>query len=358
MKRTKIQWCHSTVNPEMGCDGCELWPGTGKIVSELTLVIIANSVALQKAKVQKTISSIIGNRETSRIYSDRLQIAERLVARFHIANSARDELVDAIRKACKCYAGLLGTMRAGQAKGHAEKFEAPMIFPGRMAEAARWECPSLDERAAKPWLAGAPRMLFISDMGDALSRAIPFEYLQSEIINVVDSDAGRRHLWLWLTKRPDRMANFGNGLLQAGIRWPDNLVAMTSVTSPATAGRVDNLRRLPSRFKGLSCEPVFAELALNLTSIDWVIMGGGSDVLADPFHVEWALNLRERCRQADVAFFLKQLGRNAMFNGQPISLADEHGGDWAEWKTDWRTREIPKSFQTPGISSRAGTGIR
>ena len=24
-KRTPIQWCDSTVNPTMGCDGCELW---------------------------------------------------------------------------------------------------------------------------------------------------------------------------------------------------------------------------------------------------------------------------------------------------------------------------------------------
>ena len=353
MKKTKIQWCHSTVNPEMGCDGCELWPGTGKIVSELTLVIVANTIALQMAEVQKTISSIIGNRETSEIYSDRVKIADRLAAHFHLAQPARYELVDAIRKACKCYAGLLGTMRAGLAKGHADKFEAPMVFPGRMPEAARWGAPSSEERAAKPWLAGVPRIVFISDMGDALSRAIPFEYLQSEIIDIVDSEAGRRHLWLWLTKRPDRMAKFGNGLLQAGIRWPDNFVAMTSVTSPATAGRIDDLRRVPSRFKGLSCEPVFAELALNLTSIDWVIMGGGSDVLADPFHVEWALDLREQCRQADVAFFLKQLGRNAMFKGKPLNLVDEHGGDWAEWKTDWRTREIPKPFQTPVFRSRA-----
>jgi protein gp37 len=357
MKKTKIQWCHSTVNPEMGCDGCELWPGKGKIVSELTLVIIAKIIAQQTAQVQKSVASLIGNRATSEIYSDRVQIADLLAAQFHLAEPARSQLVDAIRKSCKCYAGLLGTMRAGQAKGHADKFEEPIIFPGRMADAARWGPPSPEERAAKPWLAGAPRMIFLSDMGDALSESIPSEYLQSEIIDVADSDAGRRHLWLWLTKRPDRMADFGNRLLQAGIRWPDNLVAMTSVTSPATAGRAEHLRRVPSRFKGLSCEPVFAELTLNLASIDWVIMGGGSDVLADAFHVEWALSLREQCRQADVSFFLKQLGRNAIFKGQPLNLVDGHGGDWGEWKRDWRTREIPKSFQTPGILNPAGTGI-
>jgi protein gp37 len=357
MKKTKIQWCHSTVNPLMGCDGCELWPGKGKFLSELTMVIIANTIALQTAQAEKTIASIIGTRETSEIYSGRVQIADRLAVRFDLGKPARDELVDVIRKNCKCYAGLLGTLRAGQAKGHADKFEEPMIFPGRMAEAARWGPPSPEESAPKPWLAGAGRMIFVSDMGDALSQSVPFEFLQSEIINAVDSNAGRRHLWLWLTKRPKRMADFGSQLLKAGIPWPDNLVAMASVTSSATAGRIDDLRRVPSRFKGLSCEPAFAELTPDLTGIDWVVMGGGSDVLAEPFHIEWALSLREQCRHADVSFFLKQLGRNAMFKGQPLNLVDEHGGDWAEWKTDWRTREIPQSFQTPGTLSLAGTGI-
>ena len=33
MKKTNIQWCHSTVNPVMGCDGCELWPGKAQVVA-------------------------------------------------------------------------------------------------------------------------------------------------------------------------------------------------------------------------------------------------------------------------------------------------------------------------------------
>ena len=27
---TKIQWCDTTCNPTMGCDGCELWTGNVK----------------------------------------------------------------------------------------------------------------------------------------------------------------------------------------------------------------------------------------------------------------------------------------------------------------------------------------
>jgi protein gp37 len=112
---------------------------------------------------------------------------------------------------------------------------------------------------------------------------------------------------------------------------------MTTVTSPASAGRVAELLKVPSRLKGLSCEPVFAELNLDLA---------GSDVLAEPFEVEWALSLREQSRKAHAAFFLKQLGKAPRFQWQALELADPHGGDWQELPVaDWRTREIPQAFR-------------
>jgi len=333
----------------MGCDGCELWPSPNKLIAALVQVICTVTTTAGSTRklsaIRKKVGAAVGSRATSAIYSDRAKIADKLARRLGLAKAVRDDLVDVIRASCKCYAGLLGTMRAGH-KGHAEQFEKPKLFPGRMAEAANWGAPPLQERAAKPWLRGGPRMIFISDMGDALSSNVAFEYLKEEIIDAVASEPGRRHLWLWLSKRPARMAKFGFWLRAQGIDWPDNLVAMTTVTSPATAGRVAQLRKVPSRFKGLSCEPVFAPLTLNLSGIDWLIMGGGSDVLAEPFHVEWALRLRQQCRKARTAFFLKQLGRAPMFKGKALKLADPHGGDWKEWRPGWKTREIPKRFRT------------
>ena len=350
-KTTKIQWCHSTVNPAMGCDGCELWPGTKKILRHLTQKTEDLSGS-SSSNLTKTLSGVIGRRATSEIYADRNRIADALAARLNLGKPTRNALVDAIRKDCKCYAGLLGTMRAGH-KGYADQFEQPKLFPGRMANAVRWTPPSPAENATKPWLKKAPRMIFISDMGDALSSGVSFDYLKQEIIDVVASEAGQQQLWLWLSKRPARMAEFGRWLLAKDVPWPPNLVAMTTVTSPASACRVAELRKVPSLLKGLSCEPVFAELNLDLTGIDWVIMGGGSDVLAEPFEVEWALNLREQSRKANAAFFLKQLGKAPRFQGQVLKLADPHGGDWQEWPVaDWRTREIPEAFRTRHAISR------
>ena len=348
MKTTDIQWAHSTINPVMGCDGCELWPGKGKIVNELALAIHklmgSQPGLLTQAAIRKIISRLIGQRANSQIYESRNDIAAALAAHFNLDKPTWIVLVDIIRGHMKCYAGLLGTMRKGH-KGYAEQFEKPSVFPGRMAEAASWGPPSTAEGAAKPWLLTAPRMIFVSDMGDALSKNVSFEYLKQEIIEAASSANGQQHLWLWLTKRPARMADFGQWLLRQGATWPENLVAMTTVTSPTTAYRVAQLRKVPSLLKGLSCEPLFGALNLDLTGIDWVITGGGSDTLAEPFHVEWALSLRDQCQKSGAAFFLKQLGKNPVFNGQPVQLAHRHGGDWTQWPDPaWRIRQIPQAF--------------
>lgn len=58
------------------------------------------------------------------------------------------------------------------------------------------------------------------------------------------------------------------------------------------------------------------------------MIGITSNVLAEPFRVEWALNLRQQCREVGVAFFLKQLRRHPMYKGRTLNLVNEHGGDW------------------------------
>jgi len=311
-----------------------------KLLVTLNMTMTSGQLA---TAVPQAVKAVVGDRTTSEIYSDREVIADDLTSLYALDKAGRKALVDVVRSASKCYAGLLGTFRAGH-KGYADEFTQPKLFPERMAKAC-WGAPTDAECAAKPWLHDTPRMVFISDMGDALSKNVPFPYLKQEIIDVATSEAGQRQLWLWLTKRPARMADFGRWLADQGIRWPDNLVAMTTVTSPATAGRVADLRKVPSRYKGLSCEPMFAALNLDLTGIDWCIAGGGSDVLAESFHVEWALGLREQCRKAGTAFFLKQLGKHPVYKGQPLDLVNRHGGDWTEWPEAWRIREIPEGFR-------------
>ena len=352
MRITPIQWCHSTINPVMGCDGCELWPSVSVVIGKLVKAILPYATTSAVEEVQATVEMAARQvSHTSQLYSDREAVADAIALKLGLGIKARNHLMDVVRQSCKCYAGLLGAMRAGH-PGYADYFEQPKLFPDRVAVAARWMPPSPAERAAKPWLLDLPRVIFISDMGDAFSRNISFEYLKSEVIDAVRSPEGSRHIWLWLTKRPARMAEFGQWLVDLGFQWPENLVAMTTITSQGTAGRAAELRRVPSRFKALSCEPLFSALDLDLKGIDWVIVGGGSDVLAEPFQVEWAMQLKDQCRREGAALFLKQLGKHPCYQGKPLDGMGPHGGDWNLWPhPDWKVREIPAGFKSLAVGS-------
>ncbi|HEV2211076.1 MAG TPA: hypothetical protein VG167_20075 [Verrucomicrobiae bacterium] len=78
MKSTKIQWCHSTVNPVMGCDGCELWPGPGVIARELAETS-RGLTELPPSKQRAMLHSVIGDRPLSELYANRNAVASALL---------------------------------------------------------------------------------------------------------------------------------------------------------------------------------------------------------------------------------------------------------------------------------------
>ena len=199
---------------------------------------------------------------------------------------------------------------------------------------------------AKPWLDGLPRLIFISDMSDALSADVPFEYLRTEIVQGVSSPKGKRHCWLWLTKRPDRMADFSTWLAKQGIDWPANLWVGTSITTQATLKRAKQLLDVGDdrTIRFLSIEPQWEAITLGdlLPRLNWVIQGGESGNSATPFAIEWADRLCAECQAAGVPYFLKQLGSNVTEQGKRITFENWEGGDWNEWPTRFRLRQLPR----------------
>jgi protein gp37 len=99
-----------------------------------------------------------------------------------------------------------------------------------------------------------------------------------------------------------------------------------------------------AKFKGLSVEPLWEKITLPLAGFDWVIVGGESGPYAEPFDLAWAYDLKEQCRKAGTALFLKQLGAKPIESGQPLKLKDPHGGDWNEWPEGLRIRQFPLGF--------------
>jgi protein gp37 len=69
------------------------------------------------------------------------------------------------------------------------------------------------------------------------------------------------------------------------------------------------LQRSSASVKFLSIEPLLEGLGrLNLSGIDWVIVGGESGPGARPLQKEWVTEIRDKCSEAGVPFFFKQWG--------------------------------------------------
>ena len=119
------------------------------------------------------------------------------------------------------------------------------------------------------------------------------------------------------------------------------------VEDGAAKSRIDDLRSIPAVVKFLSCEPLIGELGrLDLTDIDWVIVGGESGAQARHMDPLWAEAIRDQCSAASVPFFFKQWGgRTPKANGRHL--------DGRLWD------ELPRTALTaPPPSSTASDELR
>ena len=145
------------------------------------------------------------------------------------------------------------------------------------------------------------RRIFVNSMSDLFHEEVPVEYIQQ-----VFSIARRAwwHQFQVLTKRSSRLAE-----LMDTLDWPPNLWMGVSVERGDYRFRIDDLRRVPAAVRFLSLEPLLGPLPdLNLSMIDWVIVGGESGPHSRPIKEAWVRDLRDQCAAANVPFFFKQWG--------------------------------------------------
>lgn len=73
--------------------------------------------------------------------------------------------------------------------------------------------------------------------------------------------------------------------------------------------RIDHLRNVPSAIKFLSIEPLLEPLnGLDVSGIDWVIVGGESGSNAREMSLSWVLDIFDACSNKLIPFFFKQHG--------------------------------------------------
>ncbi|MFC4535282.1 DUF5131 family protein [Sphaerisporangium dianthi] len=152
-----------------------------------------------------------------------------------------------------------------------------------------------------PYRWRAPRTVFVNSMSDLFHARVPRDFVHQVFQVMTDTP---RHTYQVLTKRSRRLR-----LLASELTWPKNVWMGVSVESADVSYRVDDLRAVPAAVRFLSCEPLLGPLDnLDLTGIAWVIAGGESGPRHRPLDATWVRELRDRCKEAGVAFFFKQWG--------------------------------------------------
>lgn len=157
-----------------------------------------------------------------------------------------------------------------------------------------------EERLDQPLRWTRPRTVFVNSMSDLFHEDIKLNFIR-RVFDVMATASW--HRFQVLTKRSERAA-----ALAAALPWTDNVWMGVSVENQRWTSRIDDLRRIPSAVRFLSCEPLLGPLDLDLEGIHWVIAGGESGPRARRMRPEWAISVRDQCIAAGVPFFFKQWG--------------------------------------------------
>jgi protein gp37 len=197
-----------------------------------------------------------------------------------------------ISPGCKhCYAQTFAERFRG-VKGHPyeQGFDLRLV-PEKLAEPLRWR---------------SPKMIFVNSMSDLFHDAVPDEYIIAVARVMV---AANWHTYQVLTKRSARIQTLLNSRLSFAARQPHIWWGVSVEDRKYGVPRIEHLRKARAAVRFLSVEPLLEDVGeLNLSGIDWVIVGGESGAGARPMKKQWVISLRNQCRESATAFFFKQWG--------------------------------------------------
>lgn len=246
-----------------------------------------------------------------------------------------------------CYAEVVADQR------HKKGVWGPAATTPRMTMSDRyWKQPLIWNRSAEKF--GVRRRVFCSSMADVFEAHPTIDQEREKLWALIRATP---HLdWQLLTKRPERIPeclprDWDNG-------YP-NVWLGTSVESQDYIGRIQHLVTIPAVCHWLSIEPMLGPVKLRgdwedflegwtteqdhsrgcspdegcvpgcpevhqaqRYPIKWVIVGGESQKDCRPFDLDWARSLRDECKAAGTAFFLKQLGGHPMKRDKRLAILD------------------------------------
>lgn len=146
-----------------------------------------------------------------------------------------------------------------------------------------------------------PKAIFVNSMSDLFHEEVSDDFIMRvfEVMSIADW-----HHFQILTKRSSRLLK-----LSECINWQPHIWMGVSVENNDYTYRIEHLRQTKACIKFVSFEPLLGGFNwVDLSSIDWAVVGGESGPRARPANISWVLNIRDCCQQQNVPFFFKQWG--------------------------------------------------
>jgi protein gp37 len=181
------------------------------------------------------------------------------------------------------------------------------------------------------------RMIFVNSMSDLFHKEVPPSFI-SKVFDTMEQ--ANWHTFQVLTKRSSLLRNFVRDRYKDG-KVPSHIWLGVSVEDGTKKSRIRHLQEAPITTRFLSIEPLIGPVGeIDLTGIDWVIVGGESGPKARFMDPAWVREIRDQCRTKKIAFFFKQWG----------GFRPKSGGrklDGREWNQFPRPAKAATAQKTP-----------
>lgn len=186
-----------------------------------------------------------------------------------------------------------------------------------------------------------PRKVFVNSMSDLFHERVSDAFILK--VWQVMRETPRHHYQI-LTKRPERMAAVVSTLVKDVL---PNVWLGTSIENAEVVQRIDHLRIVPAAIRFLSFEPLIGPVGdVDLSGIDWAIVGGESGRSARPIREEWIDEIHALCEEHETAFFFKQWGTWGKDNKRRSKKANGREYRGKTWD------EMPTAFSPAAHSGR------
>jgi protein gp37 len=197
-----------------------------------------------------------------------------------------------ISPGCKhCYAETFAERFRGVAGHPYEQGFDVRLVPEKLSEPFRWS---------------SPRTVFVNSMSDLFQPQVPDAYIEDVVHVMVEANW---HTYQVLTKRSERLLQLLSTKLKFAAKQRHIWWGVSVEDKRYGLPRIQHLRSAPATVKFLSIEPLLEDIGeVDISGIDWAIVGGESGHGARAMEQGWVENILEICRRQRVAFFFKQWG--------------------------------------------------